>query len=87
VTADDGGNILDLENLQLMAQHLDQLRNNNSSVDENISVWTAAPSIVQIGLNEEANGTKLADIESWNQIIDLILEDDVECRLTSMTNY
>ena len=83
VTADDGGNILDLENLQLMAQHLDQLQNNNSLVDENIPVWTAAPSIIQIGLNEEANGTKLADIESWNQIIDLILEDDVECRLTS----
>ncbi|MEJ6652991.1 MAG: hypothetical protein QNL55_01330, partial [Euryarchaeota archaeon] len=78
VTADDGGNILDLENLQLMAQHLDHLQNNNSLVDENIPVWTAAPSIIQIGLNEEANGTKLADIESWNQIIDLILEDDVE---------
>jgi predicted RND superfamily exporter protein len=83
VTVDDGGNILALENLQLMAQHLDQLQNNDSLVDNKIPVWTTAPSIVQISLNEEANGTKLADIESWNQMVDLILEDDVECRLTS----
>ncbi len=82
VTSDDGGNILSLENLQLMAQHLEQLQN-STIVDDNIPVWTAAPSIVQISLDEEANGTKLADIESWNQMIDLILEDDVECRLTS----
>ena len=82
VTSDDGGNILSLDNLQLMAQHLEQLQN-STIVDDNIPVWTAAPSIVQISLDEEANGTKLADIESWNQMIDLILEDDVECRLTS----
>jgi predicted RND superfamily exporter protein len=82
VTSDDGGNILSLENLQLMAQHLEQLQN-STIVDDNIPVWTAAPSIVQISLDEEANGTKLADIESWNQMIDLLLEDDVECRLTS----
>ncbi len=82
VTSDDGGNILSLENLQLMAQHLEQLQN-STIVDDKIPVWTAAPSIVQISLDEEANGTKLADIESWNQMIDLILEDDVECRLTS----
>jgi len=82
VTVDDGGNILALENLQLMAQHLEQLQN-STLVGDNIPVWTAAPSIVQISLDEEANGTKLADIESWNQMIDLILDDDVECRLTS----
>ena len=82
VTVDDGGNILALENLQLMAQHLEQLQN-SSLVGDDIPVWTAAPSIVQISLDEEANGTKLADIESWNQMIDLILDDDVECRLTS----
>ncbi len=84
VTSDDGGNILSLENLQLMAQHLEQLQNSTIVDGKNkIPVWTAAPSIVQISLDEEANGTKLADIESWNQMIDLILEDDVECRLTS----
>lgn len=82
VTVDDGGNILALENLQLMAQHLEQLQS-STLVGDNIPVWTAAPSIVQISLDEEANGTKLADIESWNQMIDLILDDDVECRLTS----
>jgi predicted RND superfamily exporter protein len=82
VTTDGGGNILALENLQLMAQHLEQLQN-STIVDDNIPVWTAAPSIVQISLDEEANGTMLEDIESWNQMIDLILEDDVECRLTS----
>ncbi len=84
VTSDDGGNILSLENLQLMAQHLEQLQNSTIVDGKNkIPVWTAAPSIVQISLDEEANGTKLADIESWNQMIDLLLEDDVECRLTS----
>ena len=84
VTVDDGGNILSLENLQLMAQHLEQLQNSTIVDGKNkIPVWTAAPSIVQISLDEEANGTKLADIESWNQMIDLLLEDDVECRLTA----
>ncbi|MBT4070867.1 MAG: MMPL family transporter [Euryarchaeota archaeon] len=82
VTADDGGNILSLENLQLMSQHLEILQN-STLVDDNIPVWTAAPSIVQISLDEEANGTLLEDIESWNQMIDLILEDDAECRLTA----
>ena len=83
VTVDDGGNILALENLQLMAQHLDQLQNNNSLIDNKIPVWTTAPSIIQISLDEEANGTKLAEIESWNNMVDLIVEDDIECRLTS----
>jgi len=84
VTVDDGGNILSLENLQLMAQHLEQLQNSTIVDGKNkIPVWTAAPSIVQISLDEEANGTKLADIESWNQMIELLLEDDVECRLTA----
>ena len=62
VTSDDGGNILSLDNLQLMAQHLEQLQN-STIVDDNIPVWTADPSIVQISLDEEANGTKLADIQ------------------------
>ncbi|MCS5533126.1 MAG: MMPL family transporter [Candidatus Poseidoniaceae archaeon] len=83
VTVDDGGNILALENLQLMSQHVEQLQNNNSMVANYIPVWTAAPSIVQLSLDEEANGTQLEDIESWNQMIDLLLDEDTECRLTS----
>lgn len=83
VSADDGGNVLDLENLQIMAQDLHYLQNNSTIVGDNIPVWTAAPSIIQISLDEEANGTQLANIESWNQMIDLLLEDDTECRLTS----
>ena len=83
VTVDDGGNILALENLQLMSQHVEQLQNNNSMVANYIPVWTAAPSIVQLSLDEEANGTQLEDIESWNQMIDLLLDEDTECRLTA----
>ena len=83
VTSDDGSNVLSIENLKQMNSDLAALKEYSSNNRDSIVVWTTAPGIIQIGLDEEANGTSLASIDNWGQLVDLILEEDTECRLTS----
>tara|TARA_B100000674_G_scaffold499322_1_gene543999 strand:- start:1668 stop:4271 length:2604 start_codon:yes stop_codon:yes gene_type:complete len=83
VESDDGGNVLSIDNIQLMLQHYQQLRNLSSESDDSVVTWTTTPSILQTALDEEGNQTELSEITNWNQLIDLITDDDVECRLTS----
>ena len=44
-------------------------------------VWTTTPSILQTALDEEANQTNFPTIQNWNELIDLIIDDDIECRV------
>ena len=83
VTSDDGQNILSLQNIKAMNVHLRAIENLSTESDEAVVVWTTTPSILQTALDEEANGVLLDDVSSWNELIDLIAADDVECRLTS----
>lgn len=83
VSADDGSNILSIENLQTMDSHLLHMENESSKRQEAVAVWTTAPGIVQLALDEEANGTLLSSIQSWSEILDLLFEEDTVCSLTA----
>ena len=83
VVAKDGSNILSIENLQTMNDHLEYMENESSNRQNAVSVWTTAPGIVQIALDEEANGTDLESIQSWTEILDLLFEEDTVCTLTA----
>ena len=83
VSADDGSNILSIENLHIMDSHLLHIENESSKRQDAVAVWTTAPGIVQLALDEEANGTSLDTIQSWSEILDLLFEEDTVCSLTA----
>ena len=83
VSADDGSNILSIEHLHLMDSHLSHIENESSKRQDAVAVWTTAPGIVQLALDEEANGTSLNSIQSWREILDLLFEEDTVCSLTA----
>ncbi len=83
VSAKDSSNILSIENLQTMNTHLAHMQNESSNNQDAVAVWTTAPGIVQLALDEEANGTSLESIESWGEILDLLFEEDTVCSLTA----
>ena len=83
VKSDDGSNILSIDNLRLMDQHLSIIKNASENRSDMIAVWTTAPGIVQLSLDEEANGTLLADVDSWEEMLDLIFEANTTCTMTS----
>jgi len=83
VTAKDNSNILSIEHLQTMNDHLAHMKNESSKRQDAVAVWTAAPGIVQLALDEEANGTSLNSIQSWGEILDLLFDEDAVCSLTA----
>lgn len=83
VSAKDSSNILSIENLQTMNTHLAHMQNESSNNQDAVAVWTTAPGIVQLALDEEANGTSLESIESWGEILDLLFEEDTVCSLSA----
>ena len=74
VTRDDGGNVLDIESLILMNSHLSAVENESASMGDLVENWITAPSILQIALDEEANGTELEDIGSWEEMLNLVID-------------
>ncbi len=83
VAADNATNIMTISNIQLMLTHYYLLQNLSASLDDSVVVWTTTPSILQTALDEEGNATNLSTISNWNYLIDLVTDEDVECRLTS----
>jgi len=83
VRADNGSNILSIENLHLMDAHLQVIKGASENRSNMITVWTTAPGIVQLSLDEEGDGTPLSNVSSWEQLLDLIFEDDTTCSMTS----
>ena len=73
VTADDGSNILDIEDIVLMDEHLGQIKTLSESLDGAILNYVTAPSILQLALDEEADGTKLSDVSSWDEMLNLVI--------------
>ncbi|MEL0100412.1 MAG: hypothetical protein VW862_01760, partial [Euryarchaeota archaeon] len=73
VTADDGSNILDLSDVVLMNNHLEQVKSLSSDLDDAVLNYVTAPSILQLALDEEANGTNIEDVESWEEMLNLVI--------------
>ena len=80
VTRDDGGNVLDIDSLILMNTHLSTVEDESASMGDLVENWITGPSILQIALDEEANGTQLSDIESWEEMLNLVIDvDESDC--------
>ena len=74
VTRDDGGNVLDMDSLNLMNNHLHLVENESKSMQNVVQDWITAPSILQLALDEEANGTELDDVNSWEEMLNLVID-------------
>ena len=80
VTRDDGGNVLDIESLILMNTHLSAVEDESAEMNDLVENWITAPSILQLALDEEANGTQLADVASWEEMLNLVIDvDESDC--------
>ena len=80
VTSDDGSNILDIDDLILMDKHLSEVENLSVKLDSAVLNFITAPSILQLALDEEANGTELSDVESWEEMLNLVLDlNETDC--------
>ncbi len=80
VTRDNGENVLDMASLNLMNEHL-QLVQNESLISQNVvKSWITAPSILQLALDEESNGTKLSDVQDWGEMLELVIDlEESDC--------
>lgn len=74
VTRDDGGNVLDMDSLNLMNTHLSIIENESKSMQDVVVNWITAPSILQLALDEEANGTELSMVNSWEEMLNLVID-------------
>jgi len=74
VTRDDGGNVLDMLSLNLMDSHLDLVKEESELMQGVVENWITAPSILQLALDEEANGTNLSDVDSWEEMLNLVID-------------
>jgi predicted RND superfamily exporter protein len=81
VTADDGGNVLSLEALKAMDEDLSHFMNESEKRQNLVQVWTTAPGIAQLALDEEANGTLLDDVSNWPAYLDLVFNENETCGL------
>ncbi len=74
VTRDDGGNVLDMDSLNLMNSHLSIIENESKDMQDIVVNWITAPSILQLALNEEANRTDLSTVNSWEDMLNLVID-------------
>lgn len=74
VTRDDGGNVLDMDSLNLMDSHLSIIENESKTRQDIVVNWITAPSILQLALDEEANGTELSTVDSWKEMLNLVID-------------
>ena len=80
VTRDDGGNVLDLASIVEMDDDLAKVKNKSKAMQDFVVDYITAPSLLQIALDEEANGTVLSDVESWEEMIDLLIDvNETDC--------
>ena len=80
VTADDGGNILSIENLLRQQAALDLIQNRSDQGGNYIDTVIAAPRIIQFAIDESnASNTTLASYADWASLIDAILEEGTVC--------
>ena len=83
VTRDDGGNILEMESIHLMAEHLEKMQQKSVDLNDAVDAWTTTPGVMQLALDEEANATPLKSVSTWEQMLDLTLESETTCTLAA----
>ncbi|HJM55220.1 MAG TPA: hypothetical protein QGI72_03125, partial [Poseidonia sp.] len=83
VTTDEGSNVLSLESLQAMQSDLVFFKNESSKMQNIVHVWTTAPGILQLSLDEEGNGEKIAELNNWGEILDALFDENETCGLTA----
>ena len=72
VTMDDGSNVLSLASLKAMNEDLLHFQNESEKRDDVVNVWTTAPGIMQLALDEEADGVKLDSVNDWPEYLSLL---------------
>ncbi|MGB2392905.1 MAG: MMPL family transporter, partial [Poseidonia sp.] len=83
VTTDDGSNVLALDAMKAMQDDLAHFQDEAAKRENMVSVWTTAPGILQLALDEEGGGAALASFEDWSGIIDALFDDNETCGLTA----
>ncbi len=83
VTVDDGSNVLALDMLQTMDDDLSHFQNESVKREQMVSVWTTAPGILQLALDEEGDGQDLATFSAWSDVLDVLFDEDETCGLTA----
>ena len=79
VTADNGSNVLALEALQDMQDDLTHFQNESDKREQVVDVWTTAPGILQLALNEEGDGQPLSSFTAWSDVLDVLFDGDEIC--------
>ena len=83
VTMDDGSNVLTIDALQAMNSDLEVFQNESTKRQNMVAVWTTTPGILQLALDEEADGETVDDLTSWPDLLTMIFDDNETCVLTS----
>ena len=83
VTMDDGSNVLTIDALQAMNSDLEVFQNESTKRQNMVAVWTTTPGILQLALDEEADGETVDDLASWPDLLTMIFDDNETCVLTS----
>ena len=83
VTMDDGSNVLTIHALQAMNTDLEVFQNESTKRQNMVAVWTTTPGILQLALDEEADGETVDDLASWPDLLTMIFDDNETCVLTS----
>ena len=81
VEMSNGSNVLALESLQAMDADLQYFQNESEKRENMVQVWTTAPGIMQLALDEEGDGAALASFTSWPDILDVLFDEDENCGL------
>ena len=83
VTMDDDSNVLSLAALKAMDEDLLHFQNESEKRDGVVHVWTTAPGIMQLALDEEADGVALSSINDWPEFLSLVFTDNETCGLSA----
>ena len=83
VTMDDDSNVLSLEALKAMQEDLAHFQEESDKRESLVQVWTTAPGILQLALDEEGNGESLANFGDWSDVLDVLFDDNETCGLTA----
>ena len=51
-----------------------RIENESKSMQDVVVNWITAPSILQLALDEEANGTELSTVQSWEEMLNLVID-------------
>ena len=83
VTVDDGSNVLALDAMKSMQDDLVHFQEEAEKRESMVQVWTTAPGILQLALDEEGGGAALASFSEWSGVIDALFDDNETCGLTA----